>query len=114
MAILTRRPRSKSPDDGIPPHAIPAPPRLASWPGETAVNEHPFWQPIPDDIPTRRLPPENRNLLDAYPHAFLAALALSAAIRRGTASLAASAEFEVVVGQNFAMLADQDHYGVTR
>lgn len=120
MAILTRKPRSKSPDDGIPPHATGAPRRLPSWPGETVVNEHPFWQPIADDIPARRLPPEDRNLLTAYPdappmapHAFLAALALSAAIRRGCRILTASAEFEVVVGQNFAMLADQDHYGVT-
>lgn len=109
--------------DGIPPTAIPAPRRVPTWPGETVVNEDPFWAPIADEIPARPLPPEDRNLLTARPagaagNAMLATLALLAAAARrpGCRILAVSAafEYEVAVGQNLAMLADQDHMAVTR
>ena len=118
MRILPRGPRSTSADGAKPSSPIPAP-RLR-------VPSAPLFGLPADDgayVP-RYLPPENRNLLTAYPtappadlHAFLAALALSAAIqRRGCRILAGSRmmsrsafELEAAIGQNLAMLADQDH-----
>ena len=116
--------------DANPSHAIPSPRRAPTWPGETVINEHPFWAPIPDEIPSG-LPAEDRNLLTAYPDApsstargLLGALALAAvlqrppcrilAVSRDETAARAGFEFEVAVGQNLALLADQDHVAVTR
>jgi hypothetical protein len=115
MRILSRRPEITDPNA-----SIPASRRAPSWPRPDAdVDEHPFWQPAGDGLPTG-LPPEDRHLLTAYPDAppdtgprrFLAAMALASAARRsGCRILAASRafEFEAAVGQNLAILADQDH-----
>lgn len=108
-------------DDGITPHATGAPRRIPTWPGETAVNEHEFWHPIPDELP-EGLPPEHRDLLVAYPdapparsvHPFLTALAVASAVNRSTCrilavSLAkslAEADLEAVVAQNLRLFAE--------
>jgi hypothetical protein len=120
VRIIPRRSGPAPTADGIPPHATGTPRRAPSWPRETVINEHPFWAPIPDEIPSG-LPAESRNLLTAYPmaaaHAYLSMLALLAASRRPSCRILATSaehEYEVAVGQNLAMLADQAHPAVTR
>lgn len=130
MKSLPWRPGSRAAADANPSHAIPTPRRAPTWPGETVINEHPFWAPIPDEIPSG-LPAEDRNLLTAYPvqtgtaaRGFLGALALAAVLQRPPCRILAVSrdetaargrfDFEVAVGQNLAMLADQDHMTVTR
>lgn len=124
MRSLARWTSRRQASDGIPPSAIPAPRRAPTWPRQTFVDEDPFWTPDAAELPSR-LPAEDPNLLTAYPavreNAFLTALALTAAARAagrqaGCQILAVSAthEYEAAVGQNLAMLADQDHPVVTR
>jgi len=101
--------------DGIPPHATDTPRRA------------PIARHLTEDLNVgefvlRPLPAEDRNLLTAYPAAtapaargLLATLALATILQRPPCRiLDASREYEVAVGQNLAMLADQDHVAVTR
>lgn len=113
---IPRRDRRTQPSDGIPPRAIPAPRRRQPSAPLYGMDRR------VDDALSFDLPAEDPHLLTARAVDVDQALGTPMVVRRRTGRSRCRIlkisrtefEFEVVVGQNLAMLADQEHAEVTR